>query len=132
MVRYTIYTMEYTKYKTYLEQELQEVVSALRELGVQNPATPQDWIATPGEVADTVPDPNDFGDRSEQWQERRGTLSALETRFNNISRALEKIKNNRFGICELCGKQIEEERLQANPAARTCKADIDKECELPL
>ncbi|MDP3764706.1 MAG: TraR/DksA C4-type zinc finger protein [bacterium] len=44
----------------------------------------------------------------------------LETRLQDINDALEKIKNNAFGICEKCGEAIDVERLRAEPAARVC------------
>ena len=35
-----------------------------------------------------------------------------------------------YGSCEISGEAIEVERLEANPAARTCKAHIEREAEL--
>lgn len=123
--------METSAYKTVLQNELTEITKSLSELGVRDPDNPNDWVTTPDEPSKNTPDPNDFGDRSEEWQERRGTLSALETRFNNIKRALQKIEAGTFGICELSGTQIETDRLDANPAARTCKAHLNDESQLP-
>jgi DnaK suppressor protein len=37
-----------------------------------------------------------------------------------IDEALEKIEKGTYGICELCGKEIEEERLKARPVASYC------------
>ena len=116
--------------KTKLEAEYKEVEVELNELGVQNPATGEDWIPTPAEASDAEADANDLGDRSEDWAERRGTLDVFETRFNNIKRALGKIEAGTFGTCELCGEAIEEDRLEANPAARTCKTHINDEAQL--
>ena len=119
--------MDTTVHKAALETEKAEITNALSELGVQNPNNPNDWITTPAAPVTSESDPNDFGDRSEAWQERRGTLSALETRWNNINRALEKIVNGSYGNCEVCGGTIEAARLEANPAARTCVAHIANE-----
>lgn len=44
----------------------------------------------------------------------------LELRLKDVDSALEKIKNNKYGICEKCDKEISEERLQACPEARVC------------
>lgn len=122
--------MDTTVFKAALEKELREITVGLSELGVQDPNNPNDWITTPDQPAKNEADPNDFGDRSEEWQERRGTLSALETRFNNIKRALGKIEVGSYGTCELCSETIEADRLEVNPAARTCKTHIDNESEL--
>ena len=50
----------------------------------------------------------------------------------DIKRALKKIKDDEYGKCELCGEDIEEDRLEANPAARTCKKHMGEEAKLPL
>jgi DnaK suppressor protein len=39
-----------------------------------------------------------------------------------IDRALEKIQNGTYGLCEQCGQQIPEARLQALPQAALCVA----------
>jgi len=51
---------------------------------------------------------------------------ALETRLKEIKEALEKIKNNTYGHCETCKKEIELGRLKANPAAKTCLSCTNK------
>lgn len=43
---------------------------------------------------------------------------ALETKLQDVDLALEKIKSGKYGICESCGDQIEQERLEAEPSAR--------------
>jgi RNA polymerase-binding transcription factor DksA len=45
---------------------------------------------------------------------------ALEEDLKNINLALEKIKNNSYGMCENCNKPISEDRLKALPEARFC------------
>ena len=44
-----------------------------------------------------------------------------------ILKALEKIEKGEYGTCEVCAAEIEEDRLEANPSARTCKAHVDEE-----
>jgi RNA polymerase-binding transcription factor DksA len=46
-----------------------------------------------------------------------GTL--LETRAD-VERALQKIEQGSYGVCERCAKPIAEARLEANPTARLC------------
>jgi DnaK suppressor protein len=105
-------------YKNRLEEMRASLEAELATLGIHNPDNPSDWIATPEPVVNE-PDPNDVADRVEDWDERRATLSLLETRYNNIVRALERIEEGTYDSCEVCGKPIEEARLNANPAART-------------
>lgn len=127
----TAMSFDTTTAKNQLEQELAELEKELQSLGVQNPDTPADWIPTPSAAPVSTADENVVADRSEDWQERRGTLDLLETRYNNIKRALQKIAAGEYGVCEVGGEAIENDRLAANPAARTCKAHLEEEANLP-
>jgi len=42
--------------------------------------------------------------------------------IRKIDQALERIENGSFGICENCGKEINEERLKARPVTTLCIA----------
>ena len=70
-------------------------------------------------------------EEADEAQEYDNLLSLehnLELRLKDVDSALEKIygeqnqttKNGKYGICEKCGKEIDEERLQACPEARAC------------
>mgnify|MGYP001591648379 FL=1 len=53
-----------------------------------------------------------------------------EEGVRNIDTALEKIEEGAFGVCELCAKKINKERLKAVPYAKLCidcqrKEEID-------
>jgi RNA polymerase-binding transcription factor DksA len=120
-----------TLLKQRLLEEQKTLYQELRDLGVQNQAVPEDWIATPGTPAETEADDDIVADRREDWIERQGEVAALETRYNNIGHALRLIEAGTYGTCEVCGKAIESDRLEANPAARTCKAHRDEEVNLP-
>jgi RNA polymerase-binding transcription factor DksA len=86
-----------------------------------------DWEAVPEEQT-TGPesDENDLADRSEDYEERSSILDSLEKRLEDINKALLKIENGDFGICENCKKPIEKDRLEINPAAPTCKDCMEK------
>jgi len=118
-------------YKERLEKELSDITVALKELGIHNPEVKEDWIALPEDVETQEADENVVADRAEDWIERSSTLGELETRYNNINRALAKIEAGTYGVCEISGEAIEEDRLDANPSARTCKAHINNEQDLP-
>lgn len=65
----------------------------------------------------------DMEEEADEAQEYDNLLSLehnLELRLKDVDSALEKIKNNKYGSCEKCGKKIDEERLQACPEARVC------------
>lgn len=119
------------KYKAELETMLTTLEAELKTLGINNPEVPEDWQATPQGVEVAQADPNVAADRVEDWETRRATVAELETRYNNIKRALNKIEEGTYGVCEICGDEIESDRLDANPAARTNKAHINDEADLP-
>jgi RNA polymerase-binding protein DksA len=106
--------------KTKLEAEKKLVETELKDLGQVDQKG--DWEATPEAQSAPEPDENDLADRTEDFEERSATLNVLEARLKDIQDALKKIEDGTYGICEVCGKPIEEDRLEANPAARTCKA----------
>ena len=122
--------MDTTKYKNILETQLTDLQAELQNLGSHNPAVPEDWIATPENVGENEADPNVSADRVENWDERAAILADLETRYNNVTRALNKIESGDYGRCEICGETIEPARLDVNPAARTCMPHLNDEAEL--
>jgi len=44
----------------------------------------------------------------------------LETSLEMVEKAINKIANNTYGLCEKCGSYISEERLIAMPTATRC------------
>ena len=87
-----------------------------------------DWEATPenDNKSQEVQDEGDMAERAEDYEERSSTLSVLKNRLNDIKKALSKIDEGTYGNCEVCGGKIEEERLDVNPSAKTCEADMEK------
>lgn len=122
--------MDTLKYKEQLEANLTELQKELSSIGIHDPSNPQSWIAIPEGVDANEPDIDMVADVVEDWDERRATVAALETEYNNITRALEKLAHGAYGTCEVCGAPIEEDRLGADPAARTDKAHMNDEATL--
>ena len=58
-------------------------------------------------------------DEVEEYESEASIDRQLETRLEDINATLQKIDADAYGICEQCGKEIDEGRLTANPAART-------------
>lgn len=114
-------------YKTKLEEEKKLLEIELSSIGKYDKET-EDWEATPeSEVkSQDVEDEADMAERSEDYQERSSTLAPLESRLNDIKKAITKIENGVYGVCEICGGSIEEERLNVNPSAKTCEMDMNK------
>jgi RNA polymerase-binding transcription factor DksA len=120
-----------TIFKSKLEASLAQIIADLNTIATKNEQT-GDWVAIPNtdELGET--DENSEADAVESWNERRATLSQLETLYQNTIRALEKISHGTFGTCEICNVTIETDRLDFLPTARTCKNHLDEERTLAL
>ena len=120
--------MDIKELKHKLEGEKGLLENELSKLGIKDPKT-GDWGAVMPEMDnDTNSDMNDMGDRDEDFGEASGTLGELELRLKEVDAALAKIAadDGSFGKCEVSGEMIEEDRLNANPAAATCKAHMNQ------
>ena len=114
-----------TKFKDKLEKELLLLEGELKNVGRRNPSNLADWEAVPPKADIDSADRNEVADEIEHYETNTAILKDLEIKYNEVKDALEKMKKGNYGICEKCGEEIEEDRLNANPAARTCKADMN-------
>lgn len=124
--------METKAFSDALTKEHALLITELESLGSIDHTVAGDWVEKSEEPFEEAADENVVADRTEAWIERTGELSVLEQRINDVSRALEKIAAGTFGSCEICQADIEQDRLEANPAARTCKAHLNDEVDLVL
>lgn len=113
-------TLDTTKYKKLLEEELAELEEELSEIGFRPAENPDDWEAKAADLNVSSSDENEVADTIEEYEENSAILKELEIRYNEIKKALERIKDGTYGICEVGGEPISEKRLKANPAARFC------------
>jgi len=111
-------------YKKLLEEEKVRLESELGSVGRKNPSNSGDWEATMPETG-SEPDPIDSAEQKQDYDENAGILSDLEIRLNDVQTALDRIEKGTYGICVISGEEIEEDRLDADPAAATCKAHLD-------
>jgi RNA polymerase-binding transcription factor DksA len=121
-------TDKISEFKSRLEEEFEAVKQELQTVGVQNPENPSDWEAkeTEMDVMNSPADENESADKLEEYTQNRAITDTLEIRYNNIKKALERIADGTYGTCEVGGERIEEERLEANPSATTCKAHMNE------
>ena len=112
------------KIKEKLEIERDVLLDELRDMGKLNIETGE-WEAIPEEIDSPQSDENDKADRFEDFEARSSMIKTLEPRLNNILKALKRLSKESFGKCEVCKKDIEPNRLEANPAARTCKKHLE-------
>ncbi len=60
----------------------------------------------------------------EAQEENASEKTALMARKLEVAAALARMDAGTYGFCEECGEKIEEDRLEANPAAATCTAHM--------
>lgn len=113
-------------YKKLILKELAEVEAELKTVGRKNPSNPDDWEPTPEKLDTDRADEMEVAQSLDAYEENSAILKQLEIRFNDLKDALKRIEEGTYGICERSGKPIEKERLDANPAARTCIAHLNK------
>jgi DnaK suppressor protein len=120
--------MSTDRFKQKLSEELVLVERELKTVGAQNPKNPADWEGkeTEMDVMSATADSNEAADKLEEYAQNRAINDQLEIRYNDIKRALDKIAQEQYGVCEIGGEPIEIERLEADPAARTCKAHMQQ------
>lgn len=112
--------MDTTAARTRLEEErrrleetrraAQDLVAGTTEEAVQELSTYDQHLADQG---------------TETFERERdvSVLQRVEAQLEEVDSALARLGGGTYGVCELCGKPIGDERLEAMPAARYCLED---------
>ena len=109
--------------KEKLEKEKAQIEEELEKFAKRDIKLPEDWdtrfpkwngTASGGGALETA------ADEVEEYEAKLPVEYSLEMRLKNINLALKKIKEGKYGICEKCGKEIDEKRLKIVPEARFC------------
>lgn len=113
------------QYKTKLEEEKAKIESELGTVAQKDPNNPNNWDPALGERENASADENEAADAIEEFEENMAITNSLEARLRDVSAALLKIESGEYAVCKVCGNEIEADRLEANPAAPTCKTHIE-------
>lgn len=113
--------IDYEHFKNKLEAEKVILEKELGGVGRRNPDNLSDWEATPADKDVSQADENTVADSIESYDENNAIVNTLETRYNDVKKSLDKINQGTYGLCQICGKEIDTERLEANPSANTCR-----------
>lgn len=117
--------MNTDKFKRGLEAEKKTLEEELSKVATQDPNNPENWEAAPATRDASEADENITADSIEDYEENIAITNTLEKRLQEVNIALSNIESGNYGKCEVCEKDIEEDRLEANPAARTCKEHMN-------
>ncbi|GIW67331.1 MAG: DnaK suppressor protein [Candidatus Parcubacteria bacterium] len=103
--------MNLEKIKNRLEKEREELVLIIESYKKE----PEEFLK------ESVSSADEIADRYEYKQEIHLKKEALEERLKEIERALRKIEEGNYGICENCGQKIEDQRLKIDLSAILCR-----------
>ena len=96
-------------FKSLLNEQMKELIGEAAK-------TVNDMTVTEGEF----PDPTDRA----SWESDRNFLLKIRERerklITKIGEALARLEEGAFGICERCGEEISEKRLEARPVTTLC------------
>ncbi len=65
----------------------------------------------------------DIGTETFEREKDLSILENVEAELADIEHALERLTHGAYGVCEACGRPIDDERLEAMPATRLCLKD---------
>ncbi len=111
--------MKIEQFKIKLEEEKVKLETEMASVGRKNPSVPGDWEPVPSETGSEA-DLMDQADVVMSRESNTAILADLEARYDTVLAALTRIEKNTYGKCEVCGKDIEDARLEADHAATTC------------
>jgi DnaK suppressor protein len=114
--------LDTSEFRALLEQERNRLQHATGRLHAENSANIEDEL---GEVGGWGVD-NHLGDTASATFDREldeGIEEGVQQTLRRIDAALGRIADGTYGICEICGKPIGEERLRAIPWATLCIDD---------
>jgi RNA polymerase-binding transcription factor DksA len=105
-----------------LGEERERLLGVRRGLDAENPSDETENQSM-GELSDVDQHQADVGTETFEREKDYSILERVEAELGDVEHALQRLDDGTYGTCEACGKPIDEERLQAMPAARFCLDD---------
>lgn len=118
--------MDTNYFKKKLEAEKALLENELKGFAIKSETNPDDWESIPADT-DNIETRDEVADRMEDMSERKATEIPLENQLEKVNEAIEMIEKGTYGVCVVCGKEIENDRLEASPSAKTCKEHREQE-----
>ena len=110
-------TVEAAEFRELLEGERERVISALASMREDGQRTMDEEVGVPGGVgADTA-------SITFERELGSGLEEGAQQTLVRIDRALARLEEGTYGVCERCGNPIGRERLLARPSATLCIDD---------
>jgi RNA polymerase-binding protein DksA len=103
--------------QTVLHEERERLADRLEDVG--NFLNDKGWGGR-AEIATTDDDTVDMASQAVERERELALRSNLEDLLERVEKALAKIDEGEYGVCERCGEKISRERLKAVPHATMC------------
>lgn len=117
-------------YKNLLLKEREDVLDTMNRMDDNEPnESMRDYF---DELSTYDNHPADLGTETFMVDQTRNLKNVVNLRLKEIDESLGKIEDGTYGLCDICGKKIKEERLELIPEAKIClecansKIPIDK------
>lgn len=82
----------------------------------------QSEVESTGELSHLAQHLADVGSETFEREKDFSILEQVEAELADVQRALRRLDDGTYGLCEACRQPIGDERLEAQPAARFCVA----------
>jgi RNA polymerase-binding transcription factor DksA len=69
--------------------------------------------------------PGDYGSEVNTTMEADLSVNTISEQRRRVQDALERLDAGGYGRCEVCDREIDDERLEARPEVRTCREHAD-------
>jgi RNA polymerase-binding transcription factor DksA len=69
--------------------------------------------------------PGDYGSEVNTTMEAKMSVDTLAEQRRRVLDAMERLDGGEYGRCAVCDREIDDERLEARPEARTCREHAD-------
>lgn len=105
--------LDIKKAKAALQEERKQLIHQLDELGA----------AESGDLRSDIDFGGSFADAASVTAERTevlGLVDSLKKQLDDVDTALAHIEAGTYGICDNCGSEIDEDRLEFRPASILC------------
>lgn len=102
------------------KQKLQNLINSVADSDSAEHVPGKEYRVRYEDIGTDVGEEDENVHEQEAYQVALGQAGSLEDRLNDVAAALERMDDGTYGSCDNCDLQIPEERLEANPAARTC------------
>lgn len=123
--------MDTTAVRNRLEAERKRLI-ALREGEEETSGLDQEQSESTGTLADYDQHPGDVGTETFERTKDLAVREQIDEHLADVEAALKRLEEGAYGRCEVCGRQIDPERLDARPATRYClehQEQVDRDAD---